>query len=156
MRIMSIQILRRAAVFGLLCVSAAAIAAASSPPAGALRVLSPKPGQALAHNYVIVSYELTQPASAAGLPNFQVQLDSRDPITTTDRQMTFTGLTAGKHTGMIQVVDANGVAIPGARVEVAFTVARTTSSLAPQRGNFADEGLPMLSRSEEHTSELQS
>lgn len=102
-------------------------------------MLSPKPGQVLAHNYVVVSYELTQPASAAGSPNFQVQLDSRDPITTTDRQLAFTGLTAGKHTVMIQVVDANGVAIPGLRVEVAFSVAGTTSSLATRPGIARNE-----------------
>jgi hypothetical protein len=63
-------------------------------------------------------------ASAAGTPNFQIRLDSLDPVTTSSTQYTFNGLSDGTHTVMVQLVDANNTPVAGARSEVQFIVLR--------------------------------
>ncbi len=64
------------------------------PKARSLRVTSPRPQQRQTDNFVTVHYELQNPTSApAGSPNFQVQLDGTDPVTTASTEQSFTGLT---------------------------------------------------------------
>ncbi len=93
--------------------------AAGSP---VLRVLSPKPGQKLNQSFITVELELTNAAaSAAGMPNFQLRLDARDPVTTNSTSYTFTGLTPGRHTLLVQLVDANNTPVAGAREIVDFS-----------------------------------
>src|SRR5512146_2720182 len=61
-----------------------------------LRVLTRKPGEKLRQDFVTVQIELTnEAASAAGMPNFKLRLDSRDAVTTNATEYTFTGLTPG-------------------------------------------------------------
>jgi hypothetical protein len=92
----------------------------------ALRVLMPKPGEKLRQNFVTVQLELSNAgASAAGLPNFRLRLDNRDPVTTNAAEYTFTGLTAGSHTIDVQLVDANDTPVAGAHSVVEFVTVPT-------------------------------
>ncbi len=91
--------------------------------AGALRVNTPKANENLAQTFVHVSYQLVnRGADPASSPNFTVQLDGNDPITTTALEYTFTGLAAGTHTVTVTLVDANGVPIANSSVSTKFTV----------------------------------
>ncbi|HET7183733.1 MAG TPA: hypothetical protein VFI82_03555 [Terriglobales bacterium] len=94
-----------------------------TPTGNVLRITSPKPGAHVQQTSVDVQFELTNGgASAAGVPTFRVKLDSRDPVTTNSTSYTFTGLTPGAHTVVVQLVDANGTPIAGASSEVPFVV----------------------------------
>ncbi|HEV8523616.1 MAG TPA: hypothetical protein VGQ71_03890 [Terriglobales bacterium] len=88
----------------------------------AVRVLSPKAGEKISNTFVNVKYELAAPVSAAGSPTFQLRLDGRDPVRTTDTEHTFTGLAPGSHRLSIELVDANNTPLPGSRAELQFTV----------------------------------
>jgi hypothetical protein len=91
---------------------------------GALRVNSPQVNQVLSQNFVHVTYQLVnRGVSAAPSPNFTIQIDGADPITTTAYDYNFTGLTAGPHTVTVTLVDANGVPIANSSVAVKFSVA---------------------------------
>ena len=87
-----------------------------------VHILSPVPSQQLNINYVDVNYELVNPGGSGGSPQFQVQLDGRDPVATQDTTCTFTGLTPGQHTITVQLVDANGTPVTGGRSTVVFFV----------------------------------
>jgi hypothetical protein len=115
---------------------------ATTPPssaapttAGAVEILSPKPGARLATDFVRLQYDLTNASSASGSPTFKLRLDARDPVDTTDTSYTFTNLAPGAHTVSIIVVDANGTPIPNTHNEIQFTVAppATAPSSAPPR-----------------------
>ena len=105
---------------------------AANPTPGAVRILLPKNGAKITHNFVDIRYELAAPA-AAGSPTFQVRLDSTEPIRTTDTGYTFTGLNAGRHTASVEVVDANNIPVQGSRAEVSFNVlAAAPEPVAPK------------------------
>jgi hypothetical protein len=87
-----------------------------------VHILSPVPSQQLSTNYVDVNYELVNPGVSGGSPDFQVQLDGRELVSTKDTTCTFTGLTPGQHTVTVQLVDANGTPVTGGRSMVAFFV----------------------------------
>jgi len=88
-----------------------------------LRIISPRNGERVRQTFVNLKFELTNGgASAAGMPNFQIKLDARDPVTTSSTDQTFTGLTPGPHTITVQLVDANETPVAGARNEVQFVV----------------------------------
>src|SRR5512146_2591622 len=94
-----------------------------------LRVLTPKPGEKLRQDFVTVQLELSNAgASAAGMPNFRLRLDNRDPVTTNAAEYTFTGLTAGTHTIDVQLVDANDTPVAGAHSVVEFVTALVSPS----------------------------
>jgi len=96
---------------------------AGPPASGILRITAPRQGERLRQNFINVQFELTNGgASAAGVPNFQLKLDSQDPVATNSTNYTFTGLTPGPHTITVQLVDANGTPVAGARSEVPFIV----------------------------------
>jgi len=102
-------------------------AVAASVPG--VRILSPKSGSRLDHNFVQVRFELTNPgASAAGMPNFRLQLDAQDPVVTNSTDYTFNGLAPGSHTIRLQLVDANGTPLAGPAAEISFVVAQPRSS----------------------------
>ena len=95
--------------------------------AGALRVNTPKANEKIAQNFVRVSYQLVnRGADPASSPNFTIQLDGNDPVTTTTLDYTFTGLTPGPHTVTVTLVDANGVPIANSSVSTKFTVSDGT------------------------------
>lgn len=124
----------RTIIFGLIfslvpaCGAAAqatpgSVIGAPQPSTTNVRVLSPRPGQKLSVNFVTVRYELTnRKAVAASSPNFQLQLDNTDPVTTSTFEHNFEGLTPGQHRVVVQLVDANETPVAGARAEVQFTV----------------------------------
>jgi hypothetical protein len=88
-----------------------------------LRITSPRAGERVRQAFINVQFELTNSgASAAGMPNFQVKLDSQDPVSTNSTSHTFSGLSPGPHTVTVQLVDANGTPVAGARSEVQFVV----------------------------------
>jgi len=98
-----------------------------SPAQNAISIVKPAAGEALRQNFAVVSWSLTNPgATAAGAPNYQVRIDSQDPITTSQTEYTFTGLTPGAHKVTVQLVDANGTPIPSGRAEVQFNILRQT------------------------------
>ncbi len=108
--------------------AAPATTAAQAPPLSALSILKPAAGEKLRQNTVTVTYALANPgASAAGSPNFQLRLDSDDPVTTTATEYTFTGLAPGAHTVTVQLVDANGTPVQGAQAVVQFSVLKQTA-----------------------------
>jgi hypothetical protein len=90
--------------------------------ASAVHVVSPKQGEKIAQTAVTVQYEQLTPASAGGTPTFELRLDGQDAVTTTESSYTFSGLKAGVHDLVIQIVDANGTPITGTRAAVRFIV----------------------------------
>lgn len=88
-----------------------------------LRILSPAQGAKLTDDIIRISYELINPAVAGSpSPTFQIQLDGQDPVQTTENDYTFTGLPAGPHTIVVELVDANGTPIAGSANAVQFVV----------------------------------
>ncbi len=116
--------------------SASAAQTAQNP----VRIVSPATGQVVNQNFVVLKFELSNPGVAGGSPNFRIQLDSRDPVVTTFNEYTFTGLTAGEHTVIVELVDANNTPIPGTRAELRFNVAQPRPALAPGRSVASNEG----------------
>ncbi len=92
---------------------------------GVLRITSPRTGERLKQNFVNIQYELTNGGVSAGTPNFELKIDSQDPVTTSSKNYTFTGLTPGQHTVRVQLVDANGTPIAGAQSQIQFVVEQT-------------------------------
>lgn len=103
----------------------AAVAQIGSGPAPgtavpALRILAPRTGDKINTSFVQVQFEAAS-GNAAGTPEYDVQLDGRDPVRTTSTTHTFTGIRPGNHTVRVQPIDANGTPQgPGAAVD--FTV----------------------------------
>lgn len=97
-------------------------AAAQSVQPSALRIVAPKPNEKLVQTSVTVQYQQVSPASASGTPTYELRLDDRDPVQTTDTTYTFDGLKPGSHDLIVQIVDANNVPISGTRSEVHFVV----------------------------------
>ena len=117
------RILRCILLIAVAALTYVAVAQTGAPtPTSALQILTPKNGETISNGFVTVQYELASPVSAASTPTFQLRLDNRDPVQTTDTQYTFTGVPAGTHTITVQVVDANNIPIPGVQNQVQFTV----------------------------------
>ena len=96
-----------------------------------LRIISPPNGAQITTDFVEVHYELLNPAAAsASTPTFLLQLDAQDPVYSQSDSYTFTGLSPGKHTVLIELVDANNTPIQGSVSAVQFTV---TSSAQPKK-----------------------
>ena len=137
---------------------AAQITGTVSAQTSLVHILSPVPNQQLSTSYVDVNYELVNPGADGGSPNFQIQLDARDQVNSSDTTYTFTGLTPGKHTLTVQLVDANGTPISGGRSTVVFFVVgsgsaqqgarapgSTVNSSEPPDVAPASSALPLLS-----------
>lgn len=99
----------------------------STPQSTLIRILTPVASQKLSDNFTTVRFELINPSAYAGTPNFQLQMDGNDPVTTSSTQQPFTGLAPGAHTITVQMVDANGTPVPGGRAAVQFFVPQTTT-----------------------------
>jgi hypothetical protein len=101
----------------------------------AVRITAPRQNMRQTANFVDLRFEVTNPtASATSSPNFKIQLDSNDPVTTTATQQSFTGLAAGSHVVTVQLVDANGTVIPNSQAQVQFTVLPTTQNSGAASG----------------------
>jgi len=103
-----------------------------APQSALIRILTPVASQKLSYNFTTVRFELINPTAYAGTPNFLIQMDGNDPITTSSTQQAFTGLAVGAHTVTIQMVDANGTPVPGGRAAVQFFVAAPRPANSPQ------------------------
>jgi hypothetical protein len=103
-----------------------------TPQSTLIRILTPVASQKLSDNFTTVRFELINPGASAGTPNFLIQMDGNDPITTSTTQQAFTGLTVGAHTVTIQMVDANGTPVPGGRAAVQFFVSAPRPANSPQ------------------------
>jgi hypothetical protein len=119
----------------------AAVAQAAEP--SSLRIVSPKPNEKLAQTFVAVQFQQVSPASPAGSPTYELRLDGRDPVQTTDTNYTFNGLTPGSHDLIIQIVDANGTPVSGTRSEVKFVIVNPAASGATA-GTGQALNLPVL------------
>ena len=119
-------VMRAALGAALLVMASLAVAQSNSNvplQAGALRVNTPKANEILTQSFVHVTYQLVNPgATPAPSPNFTVQLDGNDPVTTAALDYTFTGLTPGVHTVTVTLVDANGVPIANSSLSTKFVV----------------------------------
>jgi hypothetical protein len=94
-----------------------------APADSSLRILTPLANQKHTSNAVSVRWQLTNEALSAGVPNYEVQLDGADPISTSTTEQAFSGLAPGVHTVVIRLVDANGTPIAGGSSQVQFVVA---------------------------------
>lgn len=127
----------------------------------AVRILTPSAGQTLNARFVDVRFELVRPA-LSDEPNFLVQLDSGDPVTTTDTDYTFVDLQPGVHTVRVTLVDANNMPVQGGTATVKFKVpsasqpagsqqhfngsprgAAPSAPIPPELRNDADPQLPL-------------
>jgi hypothetical protein len=97
------------------------------PQSALIRILTPVASQKLNDNFTTVRFEVINPAAYSGTPNFRIQMDGNDPVTTSDTQQAFTGLAAGAHTVTVQMVDANGTPVPGGRAAIQFFVSAPTT-----------------------------
>jgi hypothetical protein len=116
-----------------------------APQSPLIRILTPVSSQKLSDNFTTVRFELVNPAAYAGVPNYIIQMDGNDPITTSSTQQAFTGLSVGAHTITVQMVDANGTPVPGGRAAVQFFVAGSRPAASPQ--GAAASGAPGSGRS---------
>ncbi|HEY3929903.1 MAG TPA: hypothetical protein VGL89_16145 [Candidatus Koribacter sp.] len=117
--------------------------------AGALRVNTPKANEVVRQDFVHVTYQLVnRGATPATSPNFTVQLDGTDPITTTAYDYTFTGLTLGAHTITVTLVDANGTPIANSSVSTKFTVVDGTRAPRAPSGSLFRKSSMQLASSE--------
>jgi hypothetical protein len=94
-----------------------------------VRILNPVAGQTMATDFVRVQYELARPA-LSDEPNFLVQLDTADPVSTSELSYTFTDVEPGLHVVCVTLVDANKVPVQGPGTMIRFTV---TAPLQPLR-----------------------
>jgi hypothetical protein len=102
------------------------------PPA--VRILTPLAGQTLNVSYADIRFELVRPA-LNDEPSFLVQLDSADPVSTSDTEYTFSDLQPGLHTVRVTLVDANNTPVQGGTATVQFKIPSTTrpaSNSTPQ------------------------
>ncbi len=109
----------------------------AAPQSSLIRILTPVASQKLADNFTTVRFELINPAAAAGTPNFLLQMDGNHPVTTSQTQQSFTGLTPGAHTITVQLVDANGTPVPGGRAAVQFFVSPGTTPAETPRSSIS-------------------
>ncbi len=99
----------------------------------AIRILTPRPGQALSNNFVTVRFELVRPDPGGSDHNFVVRLDGRDPINTSETAFTFTEIRLGQHVLTVTEVDANTTPLPDARAEVKFSVKTPENTAQPAK-----------------------
>lgn len=133
----------------------ATLVAAQAPPGGSqagqpnaplLEITQPPADAKLAQSFVSVEYQITNPTiAAAGSPNFRVKLDNQDPVLTASTSQNFTGLTPGRHTVTVQLVDANNAPVAGAAATVRFTILNPQSGFAAMILPSGGSPLPLLS-----------
>jgi len=113
-----------------------------APQSTLIRILTPVASQKLNDNFTTVRFELINPSAYAGTPNFQLQMDGNDPVTTSATQQPFTGLASGAHTITVQMVDANGTPVPGGRAAVQFFVSPATTQTGERPPGAASTTVP--------------
>ncbi len=126
-----------------------AVQVTSPPPAPLLEVLSPLPGEKLDKDTVVVRYKLNPLAPPTD--NFELILDDRDPLYTTETEYTFTDLKPGPHRLIVEAVDANNIPIAGTRREMHFFVTQLSApppapraAAMPPTSSGSTSPLPLL------------
>jgi hypothetical protein len=110
---------------------------AAAPEPSVLRIVAPQPNEKLAQTFVSVQYQQDSPVAGSSTPTYELRLDGRDPVHTTDSNYTFDGLTPGVHDLLVQIVDANNTPVRGARSEVKFVVVAPPVTTNPSGGGTA-------------------
>jgi len=87
-----------------------------------VHIISPEPGEDLGKSYAVVQYQQVSPMITSN-PIYELRMDGRDPVHTTETNYIFKGLKPGNHTLLVQVVDSKNAPLSGTRSEVHFTVA---------------------------------
>ena len=114
------------------------IGSAPSAAIAPVHIISPQAGEELGRAYAVVQYQDVS-SNASSSPTYELRIDERDPVQTTDTNYTFNGLQPGHHNLVVQVVDSKGAPISGTRSEVHFTVAATATTAnaaGPQTSGF--------------------
>lgn len=119
-------------------------AAAQSMQPSSLKITSPQANETIAQTFVAVQFQQLSPPSVVSTPTYQLRLDTRDPLQTTDTSYTFNGLTPGAHDLIVQVVGAKGVPISGIRSEVKFNVVAPAAGGGVSGNPGAASNLPPL------------
>ena len=91
-----------------------------------VHIVSPEAGEELGKAYAVVQYQLSPKGS--GSPIYEVRMDGRSPVQTTDTNYTFNGLKPGSHDLVVQIVDVSGAPVSGTRSEIHFTVAASAAT----------------------------
>jgi hypothetical protein len=104
---------------------------AQAQTTGAVYITAPANGARVDGSLVRVQFGLMPGVSAAGIPEFRVQLDGQTPLLISDTDYTLNWLSPGWHTLTVWLVDANGTPIFGAQNQVQFYV-RNESELTPR------------------------
>ena len=130
MKLKSPSVILAVMVFAGLALAQTTVSTGNSATSATIRILAPSQGEKLTQSAVTVRFQLENPGVSAGLPNFSVQLDGRDPVITAQTTQDFTGLEPGQHSVIVQLVDANNTPVAGSRAEAQFTVVAP----APQPG----------------------
>jgi hypothetical protein len=138
-------------LMALLLLACPAVALAQTADSAGVRILEPAAGQKLAQTYVLVRFEAANP-NTPGTPTYRLRLDDREPVETSFSEHTFTGLKPGTHTVTVELIDANGTPINGARAQVKFVSTppppRTQESEGPPstKPRFSGEGKVIVAR----------
>ncbi len=103
------------------------------PSTSSIRIVKPRPGQALSNNFVTVHFELVRPNPGGSDHNFVVRLDGRDPVNTSETAFTFTEIRSGHHVLTVTEVDANSNPVPDGSAEVDFTVKTEENTTQPAK-----------------------
>jgi len=115
----------------------------------AIKILSPKADEKVGSSALSAKYELLSDAvSAAGSPNYRLQLDARDPVETTSTEHSFSGLYDGSHVLTVELIDANGTPIIGSQTEVHFTTSNQPAGGAQQPAQPQQAQPPQSPRAE--------
>lgn len=106
----------------------------SQAPDLQLQIISPKSGETLSHTYVTVQYG-SSPVRGGNFYN--LYLDGREPVQTSDTTYTFNGVQAGEHHLAVEIAGRGAPAF-GSRSDIKFTVANPAhggnSAVAQNRG----------------------
>ena len=107
-----------------------------------LRIISPQPNEKIGQEYLTVQYQAVS-ATATSTPIYELRLDAREPVHTSDTSYTFDGVMPGSHQLLIQIVDANGTPVMGTLAEVKFlTTSPRIATTTPSEGTSSPPPLP--------------
>jgi hypothetical protein len=111
----------RSLTFPILALVAGLVYVALGQTTAGVSIVSPRNGDIIQNEVVTIRYVLAPGVSAEEVPTINLVLDNADPVQTNSSEYTFE-LMPGQHTVIVQLLDANGTPIMGARDQVQFTV----------------------------------
>ena len=116
----------------------------ASSQIAASEIVSPKPDQKLAQSFVVVEFRTLNPVFGSG-ESYELRLDGRDAVHTTEHSYTFNGLTPGTHEVALQVLATDGIPASGTGSLVSFVVDPATAAKVggTQAANLPEPPLPL-------------